>query len=174
MSENCGGMMADSNPPPFHAVLDSCYIIDWLEDNPERKDDADAVNELMERTFRKEVTLAVSAAAVAEVFPARNRDQERYALLREMYAHPAFRVLPVDAAVAEKAAYLREELNITGKSRALDMIHLSTAIHWCVPYFYTKDDKMLNLNERVAKLPEHGPDDKFEICKIRRTRLPGV
>lgn len=166
--------MADPKHPPFRAALDSCYIIDWLEDKPERKEEADLVEELMGKAFRREITLAVSAAAVAEVFPARHGDQERYDLLRKMYARPAFKVLPVDTAVAEKAAYLREGLNVTGARRALDVIHLSTAIHWRARYFYTRDGQILNLNERVAALPEHGPVGRFEICKIPRTRLPGV
>ena len=165
--------MADPKHPPFRAALDSCYIIDWLEDKPERKEEADLVEELMGKAFRREVTLAISAMAVMEVFPAR-RDHERYDSLRQMYAHSAFKVLPVDIAVAEKAAYLREHLKITGARRALDVIHLSTAIHWRARYFYTRDGQILNLNERLAALPEHGPVGRFEICKIPRTRLPGV
>lgn len=174
MSENCGGTMVDPKTTPFRAALDSCYIIDWLEDKPERKKEADLVEELMGMAFRGEVALAISVAVVSEVFPAKHGGQERYSSLRRLYAHPAFNVLPVDIAIAEKAAYLREGLNVTGAKRALDVIHLSTAIRWCARYFYTRDGQILNLNERLAALPEHGPVGRFEICEIHRTRLRDV
>lgn len=149
-------------------VLDSCCVIDWMKGEPEYKNEADAMDELIEEMRLGKQIAVVSAAIVAEVLP--RPDQERYGEFRRLYGEGTIRVQPLDVAVAEVVAHLRQELTFKGGRKTLDAIHLGTAIYSGAHRLYTRDDKLLGMNERLGMLKKNKPIDGFKICKLDKKR----
>ena len=151
--------MADMESRPV-VVLDSCCVIEWLEYG--RREEARAVERLIDEAARKKTIVLVSAAVIAEILPGRH---EHYGDFHRALSRGEITVHPLDAAVAEAVAYLREELRFANRRKTMDAIHLGTAVHFRANYLCTTDKALLNIQERLPQLREHKPAPGFRICK---------
>lgn len=144
-------------------AMDTCCIIDWLQNTPGRAREVDAVVGMLDEMDRDEKDIVISAAVVAEIFPSRHKNEPRYGKYRRLLRGSKLTVLPLNIAIAETVAYLREELDLKDRKR-MDAIHLATAIHAHAECLYTLDEDLLKLKERLSGITRHKPVEGFEIC----------
>lgn len=159
---NCAERMTDMKKLPIVA-LDTCCFIDWLRNTPERAEEVSAVVDILTEMHRGEKNVVISAAVIAEIFPSRHKGEARYGEYCRLLRGSRLTVLPMDIAVADTVAHLREELGLTGKGKGMDAIHLGTAIHARAGCLYTLDGGLLKLNERLSDITKSKPVEGFKI-----------
>lgn len=145
----------------LRAVLDTCYLIGWLENTSEYRHHADAVEQIFGGMRRGEVIVILSAAAIVEISPKKHEDKERYdEILRLLRDEPNLVMQDMDEAVSKVVAHLRDEMNF--RDAHMDAIHLGTAIYTRANVLYTTDKEFIRRNESLRKLKKNKPVEGFE------------
>lgn len=143
-------------------AMDTCCIIDWLQNTPGREAEVGAIAEIMDEMNRGEKEVVISAAVITEILPSRYKDNARYEEYRRLIRGTKLTVLPVDISIAEIVAHLRDELGLKDRKR-MDAIHFGTAIHSRAECLYTIDSDLLKLNKHLKDIKQNKPVEGFKI-----------
>ena len=151
--------------------LDSCYLIDWVQETRGREKETAIMAETLEDMEAGECKVVISSAVVAEVLP--GKCGERYAeFTRLLSGASKLLVRHLDVSIASTVAQLREDLDFSSQRRTVDAMHLATAIHSESDVLYTRDPDLLNLHPKVEEWLRDNELSKLRIQELESQRLP--
>lgn len=151
--------------------LDSCYLIDWVQETRGREKETAIMAETLEDMEAGECKVVISSAVVAEVLP--GKCGERYAeFTRLLSGESKLLVLPLDVSTSLIVARLREDLDFGRERRTVDAMHLATAVHSGAGILYTRDPHLLNLHAKVERWLHARGWTKLRIQELESQRLP--
>lgn len=154
----------------LRVVLDTCYIIERLQCEPEDESEvAKSLTHLEDDMRHRRVDVFASDAMLKEVMRGHKKHKRKEEEVIAGLRHAGMDVLSSDdPSLQQIAENLRAELNV-GR---MDSIHLATAIYYQANRLYTTDKSLQKSQARLVHLAQYSIPDGFEICEIPTQLFP--
>ena len=165
MSGICAAKAINMPKPVPSVVLDSCCIIELLQNDRQREDVVENVRRLLVAMNNGEVRVTVSDAVAEEVVLGHENHREGDDKIIYDMIDAGLEVQPRNAAIMAIAGHVHEMLNFRPRDK-MDAVHLATAIYIKADRLYTTDERLIRQNEFLGRLKKYRPVDGFEICEV--------